>query len=92
MLKFLETVVYPQVAAGAFSHERDHKTRLQEVLQKKGDVLIDYRLVKEEGPAHERIFVTEVYCDEKMIGLGQGKSKKLAEQAAAYNALQSLGQ
>ena len=91
VLQFLETVVYPQVEAGAFSHERDHKTRLQEVLQKSGDVLIDYRLIKEEGPAHERIFVTEVYCDDKMIGIGQGKSKKLAEQAAAANALQSLG-
>jgi ribonuclease III, bacterial len=91
VLQFLETVVYPQVAAGAFSHERDHKTLLQEVLQKSGDVLIDYRLIKEEGPAHERIFVTEVYCDDKMIGVGQGKSKKLAEQAAAANALQSLG-
>lgn len=90
VLRFLETVVYPKVQAGVFSHERDHKTRLQEVLQKSGDVLIDYRMVKEEGPAHERIFHTEVYCDSKLIGEGQGTSKKNAEQAAAANALQRL--
>lgn len=87
---FIQKVIFPKVAAGAFSHEMDYKTRLQEVLQKGGDVQIDYRLVKEEGPAHERIFWTEVYCDDRLIGKGQGKSKKLAEQAAANNALEKL--
>ncbi|MBF8807115.1 MAG: ribonuclease III [Enterococcus lacertideformus] len=87
---FLQTVVFPKVKAGAFSHEMDHKTKLQEVLQKSGDVFIEYRLVKEEGTAHERVFWIEVYVDEKLIGTGQGKSKKLAEQAAAENALAAL--
>ena len=87
---FLQTVVFPKVKAGAFSHEMDHKTKLQEVLQKSGDVFIEYRLIKEEGPAHERIFWIEVYVDDKLIGTGQGKSKKLAEQAAAENALAAL--
>lgn len=87
---FLEAVVFPKVKAGAFSHEMDHKTKLQEVLQKSGDVVIAYRLIKEEGPAHERIFWTEVYCDDVLIGTGQGKSKKLAEQDAAANALKHL--
>ena len=68
----------------------DHKTRLQEVLQKSGDVSIEYRLVNEEGPAHERIFSIDVYADDKMIGSGQGKSKKLAEQDAAQQALIKL--
>ncbi|BCA86741.1 ribonuclease 3 [Enterococcus saigonensis] len=89
---FIQKVIFPKVAAGAFSHEMDYKTRLQEVLQKGGDVHIDYRLVKEEGPAHERIFWTEVYCDDRLIGKGQGKSKKLAEQAAANNALEKLAE
>ncbi|MEY8446094.1 ribonuclease III [Enterococcus ratti] len=87
---FLQTVVFPKVKAGAFSHEMDHKTKLQEFLQKSGDVVIEYRLVKEEGPAHERVFWIEVYVDDKLIGTGQGKSKKLAEQAAAENALAAL--
>lgn len=54
--KFLEMVIYPKVVSGTFSHEMDYKTRLQEVLQRSGDRIIDYRLVKEEGPAHERLF------------------------------------
>lgn len=90
--KFLTQVVFPQVEAGAFSHEMDHKTKLQEVLQRAGDVAIDYRMIKEEGPAHERIFWTEVYCDERLIGRGSGKSKKVAEQSAAENALRELNE
>lgn len=89
---FLERVVFPKVKAGAFSHEMDHKTKLQEVLQRSGDVMIAYRLIKEEGPAHERVFWMEVYCDDQLIGTGQGKSKKLAEQDAAANALARLEQ
>ena len=88
--QFLEQVIFPKVLAGAFSHEMDHKTRLQEVLQKSGDVFIDYRLIKEEGPAHERLFSTEVYCDQVLIGTGSGRSKKLAEQAAAADALSHI--
>ncbi len=87
---FLTRIIFPKVEAGAFSHEMDHKTKLQEVLQQSGDVLIDYRLVKEEGPAHERLFWTEVHCDGVLIGQGHGKSKKLAEQAAAADALLNL--
>ena len=76
-----------KIEAGVFTREMDHKTRLQEVLQKSGDVTIDYRLVNEEGPAHERIFTIDVYADDRLIGSGQGKSKKLAEQDAAEKAL-----
>ena len=54
--KFIEDVIFPKIDAGAFSHEMDHKTQLQEVLQRKGDVSIEYRLIKEEGPAHDRTF------------------------------------
>ncbi len=70
----------------------DHKTQLQEVLQRKGDVSIEYRLIKKEGPAHDRTFFTEVYMNGELIGLGQGKSKKLAEQDAAEWALKSIPQ
>ena len=86
-LRFIQTVVFPKIEAGVFTREMDHKTRLQEVLQKSRDVTIDYRLVNEEGPAHERIFTIDVYADDRLIGSGQGKSKKLAEQDAAEKAL-----
>lgn len=88
--RFIGQVIFPKIDAGAFSHEMDYKTALQEVLQKQGDVTIEYRMVKEEGPAHERVFHIEVYVDDALIGKGQGKSKKLAEQDAAAQALQSI--
>ncbi len=81
---------FSEVKAGAFSHEMDDKANVQEVLQKSGDVSIEYRSINEEGPAHERVFWIEVYVDDQLIGTGQGKSKKLAEQAAAENALAAL--
>lgn len=88
--EFLTQVIYPKVVSGAFSHEMDYKTKLQEFLQRSGDRIIDYRLVKEEGPAHARLFWTEVYCDDELVGKGHGKSKKIAEQDAAANALADL--
>ncbi|MHC5373997.1 ribonuclease III [Enterococcus sp. LJL120] len=92
VLAFISKVIFPQVTNGAFSHEMDFKTRLQEVLQKNGDVKIDYQLTKEEGPAHEREFWTKVLLDGREIGDGHGKSKKLSEQAAAENALKQLAE
>ncbi len=88
--RFLEIVIFPEVKAGIFAKEMDHKTKLQEVLQKNGDVKIEYRLIGEEGPAHDRQFVTEVWAKKQLLGKGSGKSKKNAEQAAAHNALMNL--
>lgn len=87
---FISEIIFPKIEEGNFSHEVDHKTHLQEVLQHKGDVNIDYRLVDEKGPAHDRIFYTEIYADEKLIGRGHGRSKKLAEQDAAERALKEI--
>ncbi|MFW7420736.1 ribonuclease III [Vagococcus fluvialis] len=88
--EFIYKVIIPKIEAGAFSHEMDHKTALQEVLQKNGDIFIEYRLVKEEGPAHSRIFHVEVNAGGKLLGVGSGKSKKVAEQKAAEVALTDL--
>ena len=88
--KFLAIVVFPKIEAGVFLHEMDHKTNLQEILQKNGDVLISYELVKEEGPAHEREFYVAVKLNSEVIGQGKGKSKKSAEQEAAHQAILNL--
>ncbi len=69
----------------------DHKTRLQEYLQRGGDADISYRLVDSSGPEHRKIFSCEVALAGKVLGRGSGKSKKEAEQQAAKVALQSLG-
>lgn len=68
----------------------DYKTKLQEELQKKGDVKIKYEVVNEIGPDHNKQFFIQVECNGKILGVGQGKSKKEAEQRAAENALKTV--
>lgn len=68
----------------------DFKTRLQEVLQQNGETNISYELVKFEGPPHRRKFYTRVIIEDKVLGDGEGFSKKEAEQMAAKQALKSL--
>ncbi|MGE5473195.1 MAG: ribonuclease III [Ignavibacteriales bacterium] len=66
----------------------DYKTTLQEELQKKGEVKIIYETVAESGPDHDKKFKVQVKCNEKVLGIGLGKSKKEAEQSAARDALE----
>ena len=67
---------------------RDYKTELQEILQQKSDLEIEYRIVEESGPDHDKAFVAKVYYGGEAIGSGFGKSKKEAEQQAACYALE----
>ena len=69
---------------------QDYKTRLQELLQSRSSLEITYRIVREEGPDHDKWFTAEVYHGGATIGRGQGKSKKEAEQQAACQALSKL--
>lgn len=64
----------------------DYKSRLQELVQTDKKTL-EYRLISETGPAHDKTFVFEVVIDNIVYGKGTGKSKKEAEQAAAHDAL-----
>lgn len=66
----------------------DAKTILQEKIQKLGRQL-SYKVVKEEGPEHEKVYFVEAYMDEELIGTGNGQNKKSAEQDAAYQALKT---
>lgn len=65
----------------------DSKTRLQEEIQSEHRDAVKYILVKEEGPAHDRTFTVEVTFNGLVLGKGVGKSKKMAEEAAAKDAL-----
>lgn len=69
----------------------DFKTKLQEHLQKNGEVNITYELVKFEGPPHRRKFFTRVLINGECMGEGEGFSKKEAEQASAKQALKKMG-
>jgi len=69
----------------------DCKTELQQVVQQSPEESVDYVLVDEKGPDHDKIFVVEVRLHSNVLGVGQGRSKKLAEQAAAAEALKLMG-
>lgn len=68
---------------------QDHKTRLQELVQKDrpGEALV-YQVVSEAGPDHDKVFFVSVSCAGRVVGRGRGRSKKEAEQMAAKEALQ----
>ena len=68
----------------------DYKTRLQEILQRDGEVDISYRLLNSTGPEHNKTFTSEVLLAGKVIGEGQGRTKKDSEQHAAQQALAQL--
>lgn len=68
----------------------DSKTILQEMVQKDGREQLAYVLTEERGPEHEKQFFVEARIGEKTVGSGVGKSKKTAEQQAAYKALLAL--
>ena len=70
--------------------QKDYKTVLQEILQKHGDVHIEYKIIKETGPDHNKIFNAEVIYNGKVLAIGEGRSKKIAEMDAAKHAIDKL--
>ena len=68
----------------------DSKTILQEMVQGKGEENLHYKLIKEEGPDHNKKFTAAAYLGEKKLAQGVGKTKKASEQAAAYEAIMLL--
>ena len=65
----------------------DSKTILQEEIQKKKDAQLRYELIGESGPDHNKQFTVDAYLNDVLIGSGTGRTKKAAEQQAAYEAL-----
>lgn len=68
----------------------DSKTILQEIVQANFKDAVAYRLLKEEGPDHDKCFCTAVYIGEQPYGTGKGRTKKAAEQEAAYRSILML--
>ena len=69
---------------------KDYKTVLQEKLQIHGDVKIEYEIIKEVGPDHDKTFEAQVKCNGKVLAQGEGQSKKEAQMHAATKALENL--
>ena len=68
----------------------DAKSNLQELAQSKLKAVLSYRVIYETGPEHDKEFGVEALLGDRVIGRGKGRSKKIAEQHAAYEALLSL--
>lgn len=75
-------------------HEADenYKSALLEYAQANGKALPCYTILKEEGPDHDRTFTVEVTLSDGLVGVGTGKNKKEAEQAAAENAMSQIAE
>ncbi|MFH1826952.1 MAG: ribonuclease III [bacterium] len=66
------------------------KSKLQETMQRQYKITPDYKLIKESGPEHRRVFDMGIFFNGKKLGEGIGKTKKQAEEEAAKKALQRL--
>ncbi|CAH8769952.1 ribonuclease III [Paenibacillus dendritiformis] len=88
--EFLRNHIFPQISLDGKLQTNDYKTQLQELTQHHNLGALEYRIVEERGPAHEREFVSEVHMGEICLGRGVGRSKKEAEQQAAAEALEQL--
>lgn len=90
VIQLFEKVMFPKVEIGAFSNVTDYKSQLQELVQQDNVGQLKYDIVDEKGPAHNRIFVSQVSLDTQPLGEGSGRSKKEAEQQAAQLAIEKL--
>mgnify|MGYP001337965147 CR=1 FL=1 len=88
--RFLEEYVFSFINTGAFSHAMNYKSQLQELVQKEKNSIIEYEVIEERGPSHNREFVSRVTVNKRTSEIGSGKSKKEAEQRAAKKMLDSL--
>lgn len=86
----LSKIVFPHIKKIDNEQFIDYKTQLQEYIQADHDNTIEYVVIKEEGRPNEKIFTMCVKLDGIVLGIGQGRSKKLASQEAAKNALDKV--
>ena len=88
---FVQRTLGPEVSPELARKPISPKSRLQEVTQRELHCAPEYRLVSEEGPAHDPTFTSVVLVEGRRIGRGSGPSKKSSESAAAVDALVRLG-
>lgn len=88
---FLSKRIFDKLPAYSSAKLQDYKSQLQEQVQQLDLGSVNYRLVEERGPAHEKRFVSEVSVGGRALGAGSGRTKKESEQQAAAEALDKLG-
>ena len=87
--KFIRTFILEEVPVSQM-HNTDYKTKLQELVQQKKNQVLSYTLTGESGPDHDKHFTVAVSLNGGMVGQGEGRSKKRAEQEAARTAIRNL--
>lgn len=88
---FVMATLFPHISPQLAERPISPKSRLQEVTQRDLHCAPEYKLVSEEGPAHDPTFTSVVLVDGQRVGRGCGSSKKSSESAAAYDALNRMG-
>jgi ribonuclease-3 len=85
--RFLIQFIFPQLSSSTQFQMMDYKTILQEYVQNHGLGILEYRIMDEKGPSHDREFEAAVFISDVLHGIGVGRSKKEAEQQAASKVL-----
>ena len=88
-LRFVQQFILVEVPVTKL-HNADYKTALQELVQQKKNQVLAYALVGQSGPDHDKRFDVEVSLNGCVVGKGNGRSKKRAEQDAARAAIEKL--
>ncbi|MCI8386925.1 MAG: ribonuclease III [Clostridiales bacterium] len=90
--KFLMPRVKPEIKQFVENGQnRDYKTLLQQIVQQERGERLEYVLIGESGPDHDKCFTVEAHLNSNVIGHGKGRSKREAEQMAAKEALVLFG-
>lgn len=84
--------IMPEIELVKKGYYGDYKTQLQEIIQKKPDDHVSYQILAESGPDHDKNFEAGVYINDEFRAKGAGKTKKEAEQNAAFYTLVQLGE
>jgi len=88
---FVENQVTSAISSGAVATiDENYKSKLLEYAQSHGFGVPRYLIIKQDGPDHDRTFTVEVHLRNEKYGMGTGKNKKEAEQAAAGEALENI--
>lgn len=89
LLPFIKAEIADAQVGG---HAGDYKTALQQLVQQNGGDILEYVTVDEKGPDHQKTFEVEARLNSNIIGRGCGRTKREAEQKAAYQALALFGE
>lgn len=89
--RFIRRFILDVYEAGEAVMDRDYKSELQELIQRKNGQTLEYVLISSDGPDHSKTFTVEARLNGEVLASGVGHSKKDAEQNAAMRSLEALG-